>query len=194
MSIKSSQVTALVDFFSELRSETDRAAVILGASKLDILLYQILQKYMLPCSTSNDELFEGEGPLSPLSAKINLVYRLGIIDASCSRALHLIRRIRNDFAHEASGGSLNSGAHLDRLKVLFSPFVSMDSYKKLRDGLLAGGKILPSTEFRVVLAMLVVFLEIIFNSIEPLVPTTFPLGMLVRNLDCKEGEESKGQT
>jgi len=41
-------------FMQDLREETDRAAVIIGAAKIDLLLYQLLQKYLLPSPTSDD--------------------------------------------------------------------------------------------------------------------------------------------
>jgi DNA-binding MltR family transcriptional regulator len=39
------------------------------------------------------------GPLSTFSARINLAHALRIIDDAEYRDLHIIRRIRNDFAH-----------------------------------------------------------------------------------------------
>ena len=39
---------ALVSFINEFKAESDRAAVILGVAKLDVLLYQLIAKVMLP--------------------------------------------------------------------------------------------------------------------------------------------------
>lgn len=49
-------------FISEFVGETDRAAVILGAAKLDILLYQILQRFLLADVGTSDELLDGDVP------------------------------------------------------------------------------------------------------------------------------------
>src|SRR5438270_10281747 len=46
-----------------------------------------------------------------------------------SRALHLIRRIRNSFAHEVSGAKLDSGPHRDRIRELAAPFVKTYTYR-----------------------------------------------------------------
>jgi hypothetical protein len=111
-------------FAYEFKSESDRAAVILGTSQLDLLLYQLLEGFLLPCTTGKDELLEGDSPLATFSSRINISYRLGLIDADFARALHLIRRIRNSFAHEISSASLSSGAHRDRIRELVAPLVN----------------------------------------------------------------------
>jgi hypothetical protein len=96
-------------FFDEFKNETDRAAVIVGAAKLDYLLYQILGRYLLPITgTKDDELLEGDSPLSTFSSRINLCHRLGLIDTQFARSLHLVRKIRNTFAHEVSGCRLGT--------------------------------------------------------------------------------------
>lgn len=108
----------LIVFSQEFGGETDRAFVILGAAKLELLLQQILLKKLLAHPGGNDELFDGDAPLSTFNAKINMSYRLGLIGAEFARALHLVRRIRNSFAHELSGATLNSGPHRDRISEL----------------------------------------------------------------------------
>ena len=45
-------------------------------------------------------LFRPEGPLGSFSARIDLAYALGLIGKKAARDLHLIRKIRNDFAHD----------------------------------------------------------------------------------------------
>lgn len=106
------------EFAEEFKGESDRAAVILGAAKIDQLLGMILEKFLLPCPNSTDNLFANNGPLGTFSAKIDFSYRLGLVDASFARSIHLIRRIRNDFAHEVYGARLDSGSHKDRVKAL----------------------------------------------------------------------------
>ena len=45
---------AYFEFIEEFRRESDRAAVVLGAAKLDLLLYQLFQAVLLPCAASKD--------------------------------------------------------------------------------------------------------------------------------------------
>jgi|ERR671921_1905725 hypothetical protein len=111
------------EFAREFGGETDRAAVILGGAKLDFMLYQILFAYLLPCKGSRDELLDGDSPLSTFSSRINLCHRLGIIDADFTRVLHIIRKIRNSFAHEVSGCNLELEPHKDRIAELVATIV-----------------------------------------------------------------------
>jgi hypothetical protein len=122
-----------VRFAKEFAGESDRAAVIVGAAKLDLLLQQILGAYLLPSATTRDELLEGDSPLATFSARINACYRLGLISANFVRALHLIRRIRNAFAHESTGVSLDAGAHADRVKELTGMFQQHGAFCWLLD-------------------------------------------------------------
>ena len=101
---------------NELNKETDRAAVILSVAKIDQMLGEIIKCYLLPCPGSHDDLVDGDAPLGTLSARINMAHRLGLIDAEFARALHITRRIRNEFAHELSSSSLGLGSNRDRVR------------------------------------------------------------------------------
>jgi len=112
---------AFKDFMGEFNEESDRAAVIIGIARLDTVLLQILQKVMVPSTGNDDELLEGDSPLGTFHARIHCAFRLGLIDASVARALHICRRIRNTFAHELAGSSLDAGSHRERIRELILP-------------------------------------------------------------------------
>jgi len=154
-------------FAAEFLNETDRAAVILGAAKLDILLYQILERFLLAEASSTDVLLDGDSPLATFSAKIKLVYRLGLIDKDIARALNLVRRIRNSFAHELSGISLNTGSHRDRVKELVAPFKVLPGFQQFLNEYFKD-KPGPAGEFRAVVATLSLRLEGLFDAISPI--------------------------
>jgi hypothetical protein len=111
----------LRSFAGEFKNESDRAAVVLAAAKLDYLLKATLESFLLPSSTGDDELLDADHPLSTFSSRINITARLGLIAPDLARALHLVRKIRNSFAHEHSGVSLAAGPHRDRLDTLVQP-------------------------------------------------------------------------
>ncbi|WP_226661688.1 hypothetical protein [Microbulbifer aggregans] len=178
-------------FVEEFSNESDRAAVILGAAKLDELLYQLVKARLIPDSGGRDELLDGDGPLGTYSSRISMAFRLGLITAEFCRALHLIRRIRNSFAHEIAGCTLETGAHADRVRELARPFLHLDfcvQFRKLlftsehREG--------PSTNFRVVLAIISANLERLILDIAPLESSgAQPLisaGMLEYKLDTAQ--------
>jgi len=149
-------------FIDEFARETDRAAVVLGAARLDAQLYQLISKVLAPCSGSNDELLDGDSPLATFSSKINIGYRLGLIDASMARALHLCRRIRNSFAHEITSSTLD--AHRDRIRELVNLFSSsaesFEDFKKTFFGEVTGC----ASDFRTVLAIVSVRLDRAIND------------------------------
>jgi hypothetical protein len=144
-------------FVEEFKGETDRAAVILGAAKLDALLAQILDRTLLPSLSSTDELLEGDAPLATFSARINACYRFGLITADFAKSLHIVRKIRNSFAHEISGVSLERGAHSDRLKSLLLPIRPLPFFKFFRQHYF--GESTPGNDFRACLAMMAGRLE-----------------------------------
>lgn len=86
----------------ELSQESDRGCVVLAFAWLDEQLTKNLQKYLLPterASLKSDELLGAGRPLGDASTKIDLSLRLGILQPNTHESLHLIRRLRNDFAH-----------------------------------------------------------------------------------------------
>lgn len=155
------------EFVNEFRDESDRASVILGAAKLDLVMYQILREYLIAGPNSTDELLDGDGPLGTFSAKINLLFRLGLVDAQFTRALHMVRKIRNAFAHEVKGCSLDSGSHCDRIKELVAPMKHLPFFKDFRTHFF-NEKVGASVDFRAGLAIMVGRLEALFENVTPL--------------------------
>jgi len=84
----------------EFNAESPRALVILAAAMLDQALKRLLQTYLVASPTRDDDLFDGSNaPMGHLSSRIDFSYRLGLISNEMCRDLHLIRKIRNEFAH-----------------------------------------------------------------------------------------------
>ena len=156
-------ITALDSFIKGLENEGDRATVILVAAKLDTILFQLLQKHFISVPGSKDELLETDGPLGNFGPKINMAYRLGLINASFSHSLHLIRKIRNSFAHEVEGCTLNSGAHRDRVRELISPVENSKFFKEVCNTFKKDDKFeLASIQFRTMAAVICTGLDILF--------------------------------
>lgn len=103
----------------EFESESDRASVILASAMLDNALATVLKARLTPCSTSEDPLFHGaNAPLSSFSSRIEMAYRLSLVDANFARSLHLVRKIRNDFAHNVTGCNFADASVVSRLTEL----------------------------------------------------------------------------
>ncbi|MBU1182375.1 MAG: hypothetical protein ABIJ52_13055 [Pseudomonadota bacterium] len=93
-------VNLYVEFLEMLSHESERGSVIIAAAIMDEGLEQLLKAKLIPSSEKNDELFNGAyAPLENFSAKIDLAYRMKLITLKRRSSLHLIRKLRNDFAH-----------------------------------------------------------------------------------------------
>lgn len=156
-------------FIEDFKKESDRAAVIVGAAKLDLLLFQLLQKVLLPSTTSTDDLLEGDAGLGTFHARIHMSHRLGLIDDQFARALHLVRQIRNAFAHEPATTSLDASTHRDRVRELVAPFQPFKILRKAQRDFGAGASG-ASRDFRTALALMIVRLDQLVSSCDQLVP------------------------
>lgn len=84
----------------DLEEESDRAAPILAVAMLEELLDRLIRTRIRGGRRLSDKLLEGQGALATFSARIDGVYAFGLISADERNDLHLIRRVRNRFAHE----------------------------------------------------------------------------------------------
>jgi hypothetical protein len=105
-------------FMQQFIGQPDHVAVIIATSKKDELLGSAIRERLVPCVEKSDEFLDSERGLGTFSNRIMMAYRTGIIDASLARALHILRKIRNDFAHTYEGQSLETPPHRDRIAEL----------------------------------------------------------------------------
>lgn len=91
-------------FFAEFMGESDRAAIVLGAAQMDDLLETILYKRLIE---PKQELFDFNGPYGTFSAKIDTAHAVGVLDKSFATKIHLVRKIRNQCAHDIQKVDLN---------------------------------------------------------------------------------------
>lgn len=103
-----------------LESESDRAAIIIGAALLDEALLARLKARLAPSpERGDDELLEGHNaPCSHFSARIDLAFRVGAISSYARAALHLVRKIRNEAAHVSDRRTMDTPQIRDRLREL----------------------------------------------------------------------------
>lgn len=160
-------------FMDEFVTESDRAAVILGAAKIEALLGQILDKHLLPSPSTSDDLLEGDAPLATFSSKIKICHRLGIIDTHFCKLLNTFRRLRNGFAHEVTHSTLDASAARDRVLSLAEPFTNSEFFQSLLATVAAKMDRLdtdPGVVFRSVLALFHIHLASILRHIETITP------------------------
>lgn len=109
------------DAFEAFSEESDRGTVLISAALIDETIGKIIRKTLIVSKNQKDELFEiPYAPLQNFSAKIDISYRLGLINSNTHSALHEIRKIRNVFAHCFLPVSFEDQKVLNRIKNILS--------------------------------------------------------------------------
>jgi DNA-binding MltR family transcriptional regulator len=90
----------------EIKKESDRGCILICSSLLDGLLEEVLSNYLLlqgkKESVVKDLFSHSTAPLYTFAAKIKFAYLFSVIEDWMFEDLNLIRKIRNDCAHEFS--------------------------------------------------------------------------------------------
>src|SRR5664279_1524149 len=101
---KKKTVPPLTDYLgivvSEVQTETDRGAALIVSAWLDDALDTFLQSRVIDDSKVVAALFGINQPLATFSSRINLAYAFGFIGKASYSDLHIVREVRNQFAHE----------------------------------------------------------------------------------------------
>jgi mannitol operon repressor len=84
----------------ELNKETDRGVALVTTSFLDKLLRDSLAAFMIENDSAQVMLSGFNAPLGTLNTKIAACHALGLITDDEMRQCNIIRKIRNEFAHE----------------------------------------------------------------------------------------------
>jgi len=88
-------------FIASLYQETDRGCALIATAFLDDALSELLKKNLIKDKKVSDRLFGSNQPFGYFSSKIDVACALGLIGKAVRQNLHLLRKIRNDFAHVA---------------------------------------------------------------------------------------------
>jgi len=91
-----------IAFRKSLTAESDRGCVLMAAAYIDVQLDILLRKIFVADENVAEALLGTSKPLGTFSARIDVAFLLALLSESERRDLHLIRKIRNDFAHEPS--------------------------------------------------------------------------------------------
>lgn len=103
---------------ADLHTTSDRAAAVIGGSLVDVALTEALERLLHRNAKLTKKSFGPSGALGTFSAKIDLGYLTGLYGMKALRELHIIREIRNDFAHDLTILDFNDQSVFDRVKNL----------------------------------------------------------------------------
>lgn len=112
----------------EIKRQSDRAAAILAVSFLEDRLATLLQAWLVDDPKTVRKMFSGSGPLATFSAKIDMCFLLGIIEKGRHRELHLVRNIRNKFAHGLEALTFETPGIRDQCESFSPPVFSEPPY------------------------------------------------------------------
>lgn len=105
--------------FSTLVVESDRGAVLIATAHVDLHLRALFET-IAPSHMNRTKLkriLDYPGPLSSLSAKADIAYVTRLISEDVHKAIHQLRRVRNDVAHSPESFRLSD--HNQRLKNMY---------------------------------------------------------------------------
>lgn len=92
---------------NELQHESDRGVAIVGGAWVEEELTTAIESLLHKDKKAWNNLFSTSRPLSSFSAKIDLACLLGVTTRQVTNQLHILREIRNDFAHKISVKNLS---------------------------------------------------------------------------------------
>lgn len=100
-----------------LHSESDRGRVLISTGYMEEQLKDILLAFMLDTPQAKELATSANAPLGTFSSRIAACYTLGLISEREHHDLTLLRKIRNDFAHDMHT-SFETPSVVDRCKLL----------------------------------------------------------------------------
>ena len=101
IAISADDYNAFIDMF---REESDRGAAVLAGSFVENYLGTYLKNRQVDASLSN-KIFSATGALSTFEQRIDFAQAFGFLPKHVCRELHLVRKIRNHFAHYPKSAS-----------------------------------------------------------------------------------------
>jgi hypothetical protein len=106
-------------FRESLTPETDRGCALMAAAFLDERLMDLLKANLVNDDRMSQKVFDSSGPLGSFSSRIDMAYLMGLIPKNALRDLHLLRKIRNNFAHVSDKLTFETPEISDRCGLLF---------------------------------------------------------------------------
>ncbi len=133
-----------------LLKESDRGCAIFGAAILHDDLEELLRSYFRDDEKSVksvvNPLFEGYAPLATFSSRIQIAFALRLITGDLRYRLDIIRRLRNDFAHQSGPINFDDAKCCDRLRILIAEGKPLEK-KPALDPSLIGGQMITREQF-----------------------------------------------
>lgn len=109
------------DTVEEIDRQEDRAAAIIAGAYLEDFVADAIKTRLLSDEQVINDFFNGMGPLATFSAKIEMAYLLNVTTKECRQVMHIVRKVRNEFAHNLSPVTFETPRIKDMCRHLVSP-------------------------------------------------------------------------
>ena len=158
----------------QMLEERGRGAVLVGVARVDAALEHLLQAVLAPATAKNDGLFLPDRPLGSIGAKVALASRMGLIDTGVERALNVLRKLRNAFAHSTDSASLADPVHSSGLMEVYQLARANPLWAPLENVLAAqpptdrGSLDQALRDYILLITILVAFLEATAQQLKPI--------------------------
>lgn len=93
-------LSGFMDFLADFNKETERGTALAAAAMLDEQLARIIEAFLIPNNGSKALIDGFNAPLGTFSARIASSFALGLLSEVEYRECELIRKVRNEFAHQ----------------------------------------------------------------------------------------------
>ncbi len=90
----------------------------MAAAFIEDKIGHLIESYLADDKKIRERFLKNNGPLATFSSKLDLAFLLGLIPKNIFNDLHLLRKIRNEFAHSASLMTFESPSIKDRVYAL----------------------------------------------------------------------------
>jgi mannitol operon repressor len=152
----STEPTAYSDSVREIRFESDRGAMLVGAAFIDGALYALLKAIFVDSATAVKRVLEYPGPCSALSARADVALATGAIGSEMHADIRRIARMRNRFAHDSKRATFEQPEVVDSCK----------KFNVIRSMTLSGTQmsISAKTQFLITVAAIVNKLEFVIRT------------------------------
>ena len=122
----------------ELYKDAQTGRVLIVCALLEDILMTTINTKMVPLSSDiESRIFGGNGPLQNISSRIDIAYSLGFLDGRMRRNLHLVRKIRNGFAHTSDKVTFDSEKVVTLCKQITPEVASNDPQTLFFDTIMA---------------------------------------------------------
>jgi hypothetical protein len=122
---------------AEIEQQTDRGAALIAVAFVANRLERLIKSRLDPNANPDDlgKVFQGQGPLASFSAQIDLGYLMQFYPPVIRTLLHMVRDIRNDFAHTETPIKFDSQSIGDRCKNILKllPPASVDGPQHIKN-------------------------------------------------------------